>query len=144
MIRYLAIAALVAIFLPAFAHDASAGDCTVNKTKYGCGEYDANAKYKGGGYHPKMVMTTVCLPNDIWKAILVNGRGHWNLNFAYPRVRKNEKISTVREQCVTRLMPANQLAAAYIRCHYYTGPMAVEIAGGGGPKTMRRRPDMES
>jgi hypothetical protein len=110
----------------------------------GCGEYNPSAKFQGGGYNPKMVRTTVCLPDDIYRAIKVNGVGSWTLNFAYPARRSNEVIQNVNGQCVTRNMPAGYLAAAYIRCPpYYTGPMAASI-GQGGHKTMKRRPDMES
>lgn len=124
-------------------NSAEAGKCGQKTRSYDCGEYDANAKFKGGGYNPQMVMKTICIPDDVWRAMLVNGRGNWTLNFAYPKRRLNEVIQNVTSQCITRLMPAGYLAAAYIRCTYYTGPMAANI-GNGGKSTMVRRPDMES
>ena len=115
-----------------------------------CGEH-GSGPYQGGGYNPVMVLATACLPNDIWKEVKAGG-GKWDLNYAYPRVRKNERIVTVTDQCVTRHMPLeyDTLAAAFIRCTIYTGPMAVSVKAAraahkkGSGATMRRRPDMKN
>ena len=134
------------------ATPAMAGTDCNPQTGLDCGEH-GSGPYLGGGYNPVMEMATVCLPPDIWKAVEAGG-GRWDLNFAYPHVRKNERITTVRGQCVTRRMPVeyDTMAAAYIRCPpTYEGVVAVSVADaraaylmyeGRAGAVMVRRPDM--
>lgn len=105
-----------------------------------CGP-DPNTQYGGGGYTPETVKMTVCLPNDLWRAIQRReGDTWWDFGLYYGDA-KPEEVATVRTQCRKQNIAIGTVAVAYIDCPpTYRGWVHYKVTASGKVTLKRGSP----